>query len=89
MYKNYLNDRSYKNERNVKEVEKTLKYKIKRWEVEAMDKITEELENAARRHNSKILYWLVNKLRGSDQSGLIPVKDRNGSTISNKGRVRE
>ena len=47
-----------------------------------MDKIAEDLEDAARRHNSKILYWLVNKLRGSRQSGLVPVKDRNGATIS-------
>ena len=49
-----------------------------------MDKIAEDLEDAARRHNSKILFWHVNKLRGSSQSGLVPVKDRNGATISDK-----
>jgi hypothetical protein len=52
--------------------------------VEAMDKIADDLEDAARRHNSKILYWHVNKLRGSSQSRLGPVKDRNGATITNE-----
>ena len=50
--------------------------------MEAMDKIAEDLKDGARRHNSEILYWHINKLRGSSQSGLIPVKDRNGATIS-------
>ena len=54
-----------------------------------MNKITEDLEDATRRHNSKIFYWHVNKLRGSSQSGLIPVEDRNGATISDKERVKE
>ena len=49
--------------------------------MEAMDKIAEDLEDAGRRHNSKILYWHVNKLRGSSQSGLVPVEDRIGATI--------
>ena len=57
--------------------------------MEAMDKIAEDLEDAARRHNSKILYWHVNKLRGSSRSRLVPVKDRNGATISDKERVKE
>ena len=56
LYKNYLSDRSYENKRNVKKVEKALKYELRRCEVEAMDKIAEDLEDAARRHNSKILY---------------------------------
>ena len=54
-----------------------------------MDKVTEDLEDAARRRYSKILYWHVNKLRGSSQSGLVPVKDRNGAWISDKERVKE
>jgi hypothetical protein len=54
-----------------------------------MDKIAEDLEDAARRHNSKILYWHVNKLRGSSQSGIGPVKDRNGATIRDKERTKE
>ena len=62
-----------KKKRNVKKVEKALKYELGRCEVEAMDKIAEDLEDAARRHNSKILYWHVNKLKGSSQSGLVPV----------------
>ena len=57
--------------------------------MEAMDKIAEDLEDAARRHNNKILYWHVNKLRGGSQSGLTPVKSRNGATISDKKRVKE
>ena len=89
MYKNYLSDRSYDNKRNVKKVEKVLKYELRRWEVEVMDKIAVDLEDAATRYNSKILYWHVNKLRGSNQSGLVPVKDRNGATISDKERVKE
>ena len=89
LYKNYLSDRSYENKRNVKKVEKALKYELRRCEVEAMDKIAEDLEDADRRHNSKILYWYVNKLKGSSQSGLVPVKDRNGATISDKEKVKE
>ena len=89
MYKNYLSDRSDENKRNVKKVEKALKYELRRCEVEAMDKIAEDLEDAARRHNSKILYWHVNKLKGSSQYGLLPVKDRNGATISDKEKVKE
>ena len=44
--------------------------------MEAIDKIVKDLEDAARRHNSKILYLHVNKLRGSSQYGLVPVKDK-------------
>ena len=54
-----------------------------------MDKIAEDLEDATRLHNSKILYWHVNKLKGSNQSGLVPVKDRNEATISDKEKVKE
>ena len=89
LYKKYLSNRSYDNKRNVKKVEKALKYELRRCEAENMDKIAEDLEDAARRHNCKILYWLVNKLRGSSQSGLVPVKDRNGATIIDKERVKE
>ena len=87
--KNHLSDRSYENQRNVKKVENALKSELRRCEVEAMDKIAEDLEDAARRHNSKILYWHVTKLKGSSQSGLVPVKDRNGTTISDKEKVKE
>ena len=89
LYKKYLSDRSYKNKRNIKKVEKTLKYELKRYEVEAMDKIAEHLEDAATRHNCKILYWHINKLRGNSQSGLVPVKNKNWATISDKERVKE
>ena len=89
MYKNYLSDRSYENKSNVKKVQKALKYELRRCEVEAVDKIAEDLEDASRRHNSKILYWHVNKLKGSSQSGLVPVKDRNVATISDKEKVKE
>ena len=69
-------------------MEKALKHEIRRCEVEAMDKIAEHLEDSARRHSSKILYW-HNKLRGSSHSGLVPVKDTKGATISDKERVEE
>ena len=61
LYKNYLSDRSYENKRNVKKVEKALKYELRRCEVEVMDKIAVDLEDAVRWHNSKILCWHVNK----------------------------
>ena len=51
LYKNYLNDKSYENKRYVKKVVKRLKYEQKKCEVEAMDKIAEDLEDAARLHN--------------------------------------
>ena len=39
----------------------------------------------------KVKYYTqhVNKLRGSSQSGLVPVKDKNGAPISDKERVKE
>jgi len=81
LYKNHPSDRSYESKRNVKEAEKVLKYELRRSEVEATDKIAEDPEDAARRHNSKKFQWHVNKLRGSSQSGLVPVKDRNGPQL--------
>ena len=86
---NYLSDRSYENKTNVRKVEKALKYELRRCEVEAMDKISEDLEDAARRHNSKMLYWHVNKLRRSSHPGLVRVNDKNGATISDKERVKK
>ena len=56
-YKNYLSYRSCDNKGTVKKVEKASKYKLRRCGVEARDKIADDLEDAARRHNSKILYW--------------------------------
>ena len=55
LYKNYLSDRSYENKRNVRKVEKAIKYELRGCEVEAMDEIAEDVEEAARRHNSNIL----------------------------------
>ena len=89
MYKKYRSGKSYENKRNVKKMEKALKYELRKFEVDAMDKIAEDLENAARRHNNKILYWHVNILKGSSQSGLVPVKDKKGATISYKERLKE
>ena len=51
--------------------------------------IQDDLGDAARWHNCKTLSWHVNKLRGSIQFGLFPVKERNGATISDKERVKE
>ena len=59
----------------IEKVEKALKYELRRCEVETMDKIAEDLEDAARQHNSKTLSWQFNKLRGSSQFGLVPLKD--------------
>jgi hypothetical protein len=84
-----MSDRWYANKRNLKKVEKALKYELRRYEVIAMGKITDDLEDAAIRHNSKILYWHVNKFRESSQSGLVPIKDRKEATISYKERLKE
>ena len=46
--------------------------------MEAMDKSAEDMEDADRRKNNKILYWCVNKLRGSSQSGLVQLKKETG-----------
>ena len=70
-------------------MEKALQNEIRRWEVEAKDKIVEDLEHLARRHISKILYWHVNRLTGNSQSGLVPVRDRIQTTISDKERVKK
>ena len=42
LYKNYLSGRSYENKRNIKKVEKALKYELRRYEVEVMDKIAKD-----------------------------------------------
>ena len=89
LYKNYLSDRSYENKRNLKKVEKASKYETRSCDVEAMDKIAEDLEYSARRHNSKIWYWHVHKLVGSSQSRQVLLKDKNGVTVSDKERVKE
>ena len=49
-----------------------------------MLKVTENLENTAKQHNSKIFYWHFNKLRGSSHSEDLPVKNKNGAFISDK-----
>ena len=42
--------------------------------MEVLNKITEDLEDAARQHISKIFYWHINQLRGNSQSGLCQLK---------------
>ena len=37
----------------------------------------------------KILYWHVNKIQESSQSGPVPAKDNNRATISDKERIKE
>ena len=53
-----------------------------------MNKISKNLEDPTRRHNGKILYWYVNKFKGSNQSRLGPVKDRNRATNGDEERVK-
>ena len=55
-----------------------------RCEIDALDKTAEDLEHKARWHYTEILYWHVKKLRGNSQSELVPVKDRNVVTPSDK-----
>ena len=82
-------DKSHQNKRDVRKVEKALKYEFRRCEAEAMDKNTEDLEDAAKRHKSKIFYLHVKKLRGSSQSGLAQVKNQHEATIFYRERVKE
>ena len=65
-------------------MDKTLKYEFMRCDVEAIDETAENLEDTVRRHNRKILYCYVKKLRENSQYGHVPIKDRNGTTISDK-----
>ena len=65
------------------------KYQLRRFEVDITNEIAKDHENPARLHSSRILYWRVNKLIKDRQSGHVPVKDRNGATISDKERINE
>ena len=72
------------NKKNVKKVEKALKYELRRCDVEVMDKIAKiakDLEDAAIQHIRKISCGHVNKLRESSKSGPVPVKDKSLQTI--------
>ena len=55
-YKSYLSNPLHEKRKNIKKVEKALKYELRRREVEAMERIAKNLEDAAKRHNSKILF---------------------------------
>ena len=70
LYRNYLSDISYENTKNVNNVLKALKYKLRRCEVKVRDEIAEDLEDAARRHNSKMLYWHADRVVNLDLSQL-------------------
>jgi len=63
----------YDNKRNVKKVEKILKWELRSCEVEAMEKIAKDLGDVVKRRNSKILYCHVNRLRENSQSRLVPL----------------
>ena len=52
-----------------------------------MEATTEDLKEAARRHNCKIFYYHMKKLRGDSQSRLSPLEDTNGATVSDKEQV--
>ena len=54
-----------------------------------MDKIVEDLEDVAWCYSKKILHWDTKKLRGKIGSGLVPVKDKNGTTTSKKERFKK
>ena len=68
---------------------KASKYELISYKVEAMDKIVEDLKDTASWHNGEVLHQYVNKLRGKSQSGVVPVRDRNGVTISDRERAKE
>jgi len=66
--------------RHVSKVGNALIYELRRLQ-EAMDPIFEDPEDTPVRHNCKLLYWHVKKLRGNGQSGRVPVRDRKGAPI--------
>jgi len=73
-------DGSYVNKRNVKSWE-SIKYELRRCERETIEKISKDLEDADRRHNSKLMYCHVNKLRGSNQSEFIQLNIEIGTQL--------
>ena len=62
---------------NVRRVEKALKFELRRFEMEASDKITKDLEDVIRRHNSKTLHRQFEQFKRKCQSGLVPLKKMN------------
>ena len=50
-------------------------------EVEVTDKTIEDLEDAARRHNSEICHWHVKKLRGNSHLNLSQLKIGTGAQL--------
>ena len=61
IWKMLKSDRSYENKKNIKKVEKTLRYELRIYDVRDMDKIAEDQEDAARRYNTEIFTgWLIN-----------------------------
>ena len=69
--------------------EEPVKIKLRKCEEEIINKIVEGLDEAARRHNKKKLYWYVNKMRNISQFGFFPAKDRNRVTVNDKERIKE
>ena len=66
-------------------MEKALKCELRRCEVEAMDKIAEDLVDGIieKYYTGTLIKWK------SSQSELDPVKDKNRATISDKEKVKE
>ena len=56
MHKKYLSDKFYENKRNLRKVERGLKYKLTRYQVKTMDEKPEDLEDEAWWQNIKY-YW--------------------------------
>lgn len=63
---------SYENKK-CNESGESIKYELRRCEVETLGKVPDDPEDAARQHDTKMLYWYVNKMRGTSQSGFVPV----------------
>ena len=56
LHKKFLSHRSYENKKKVREAENAIKYGSRRCETEDMDRTTVDLECAARKDNSKMLF---------------------------------
>ena len=59
------------------------------FEVETIGIIVEDLDDAARQYNSKVLYYHVKKLRENNQSGFVLVKDMDRATLVINNKLKK
>lgn len=85
----YLGSKTEENRKKVREIEKTLKKELKKCENDFMDKIAEDLEDAAKRHNLKVMYEHVRNLSGRKKQAILPVKNEKGEQLHDKEQIKD